>query len=88
MSGQISPRRSASAQKAFDNKLVPVQVPLGEGGQLQGVIDLIRMRALVYRNDLSGSVEETDIPDAHQELASASIKANSSSASPRAMTSS
>jgi elongation factor G len=58
------------AQKAFDNKLVPVQVPLGEGGQLEGVIDLIRMRALVYRNDLSGAVTEAAIPDAHQELAS------------------
>ena len=58
------------AQKAFGNKLVPVQIPLGEGGQLQGVIDLIRMRALVYRNDLNGTVAETAIPDAHQELAS------------------
>jgi elongation factor G len=28
------------------------------------------MRALVYRNDLSGTVEEADIPDAYQELAS------------------
>jgi elongation factor G len=57
------------SQKAFNNKLVPVQVPLGEGGQLAGVVDLLRMRALVYRNDLSGSVEETDIPEAYQELA-------------------
>ena len=58
------------AQKAFGSKLVPVQIPLGEGGQLQGVIDLIRMRALVYRNDLNGTVAETDIPETHQELAS------------------
>jgi elongation factor G len=60
----------AITQKAFSNKLVPVQVPLGEGGHFQGVIDLIRMRALVYRNDLSGAVEETDIPESHRELAS------------------
>jgi elongation factor G len=60
----------AVAQKAFGNKLVPVQVPLSEGGQFQGVIDLMRMRALVYRNDLSGTLEETEIPDSHRELAS------------------
>jgi elongation factor G len=59
----------AASQKAFGNKLVPVQVPLGEGADFRGVIDLIRMRAFLHRNDLSGAVEETDIPAAHQELA-------------------
>jgi elongation factor G len=59
----------ATAQKAFDNKLVPVQVPIGEGAQFRGVIDLIRMRAFVYQPDLSGSVEETEIPEAQRELA-------------------
>ncbi|MBI3325297.1 MAG: elongation factor G [Nitrospinae bacterium] len=57
------------AQTAFDNKLVPVQVPLGEGTDFRGVIDLIQMRAFVYRNDLSGSVEEKDVPETHRELA-------------------
>ncbi|MBI3327571.1 MAG: GTP-binding protein, partial [Nitrospinae bacterium] len=42
----------AVAQKAFANKLVPVQVPLGEGTGFHGVIDLIQMRAFTYRNDL------------------------------------
>jgi elongation factor G len=55
-----------AAQKVFDNKLVPVHVPIGEGSDFQGVIDLIRMRAF---RDQSGSVEETEIPEAHQELA-------------------
>src|SRR5687767_11354075 len=59
----------AITQKAFSNKLVPVHIPLGEGANFHGVIDLIRMRAMVYRNDLSGTVEETEIPDAHQEQA-------------------
>src|SRR5919197_476736 len=59
----------AASQKAFGHKLVPVQVPLGEGADFRGVIDLIRMRAFVHRADLSGAVEETDIPTAHQELA-------------------
>jgi elongation factor G len=59
----------AVAQKAFSNKLVSVQVPMGEGTNFQGVIDLLHMRALTYRNDLSGSMEESDIPASHQELA-------------------
>jgi elongation factor G len=59
----------AASQKSLGEKLVPVQVPLGEGADFRGVIDLIRMRAFVYRNDLSGAVEETDIPAAQQELA-------------------
>lgn len=59
----------AITQKAFSNKLVPVHIPLGEGANFHGVIDLIRMRAMVYRNDPSGTVEETEIPDAHQEQA-------------------
>jgi elongation factor G len=59
----------ATAQKAFENKLVPVQVPLGEGSHFQGVIDLIRMRAFRYQNDLSGSVAEADIPEDQRELA-------------------
>jgi elongation factor G len=59
----------ALGQKAFGNRLVPVQVPLGEGAQLQGVIDLLQMRAFVYRNDLSGTVEETDVPETHRDLA-------------------
>jgi elongation factor G len=56
-------------QKVFNNKLVPVQIPLGEGVNFHGVVDLLRMRAIVYRNDLSGAAEETDIPDAFQEQA-------------------
>lgn len=59
----------AVAQKAFGNKLVPVQVPLGEGTGFQGVIDLIQMRTFIYPNDLSGAVEEIDVPEAHRELA-------------------
>jgi elongation factor G len=59
----------AIAQKAFGNKLVPVHVPMGEGANFHGVIDLLRMRAVVYRNDLGGTQEETEIPAAYQEQA-------------------
>jgi elongation factor G len=59
----------AMAQKAFNNKPVPVHVPLGEGANFRGVIDLIHMRAFTYRNDLSGAVEEADIPGPQQDMA-------------------
>jgi elongation factor G len=59
----------AVTQKVFDNKLVPVHIPLGEGTNFRGVIDLLHMRAVMYRNDLSASVEEVDIPESHQEQA-------------------
>ncbi len=59
----------AAGQKAFGNKLVPVQVPLGESTNFRGVIDLLQMRAFAYRNDLSGAVEEMDLPETHRELA-------------------
>jgi len=60
----------ATAQKAFNNKLVPVHVPICEGANFQGVIDLVQLRAFIYRNDLSGAVEETAIPAAQQDMAS------------------
>ncbi|MGH8056776.1 MAG: GTP-binding protein, partial [Candidatus Entotheonellia bacterium] len=59
----------AAGQKAFGNKLVPVQVPLGEGTNFRGVIDLLQMRAFAYRNDLSGTMEEMDLPETHRDLA-------------------
>jgi elongation factor G len=60
----------AIAQKTFNNKLVPVHIPISEGANFQGVIDLVQLRAFIYRNDLSGTVEETEIPAAQQEMAS------------------
>lgn len=61
----------AVTQKVFDNKLVPVYIPMGEGANFHGVIDLLHMRAVMYRNDLSASVEEVDIPESYQEQAHA-----------------
>jgi len=42
---------------------VPVQLPIGSGAEFDGIIDLVRMRAFYYRNDLGTSVDETDIPE-------------------------
>ncbi len=47
-----------------------VQLPLGREAELQGVIDLIEMRALVYHDEsLGAEYDEVDIPEAHVERA-------------------
>jgi elongation factor G len=41
---------------------VPIQIPIGQEGDLRGIVDLVTMRAIVYHNDIGTEVEETDIP--------------------------
>jgi len=41
---------------------VPIQLPIGQGADFRGIVDLVRMRAYYYCNDLGTDVEETDIP--------------------------
>jgi elongation factor G len=41
---------------------VPIQLPIGAEGDFAGVIDLVRMKAIVYKDDLGKEQEETDIP--------------------------
>jgi elongation factor G len=55
-------------QERLESHPIPVQIPIGAGpegtmGEFQGLIDLVRMRALYYKTeDLGSSVIETDIP--------------------------
>jgi len=42
---------------------VPVQLPIGSGAEFNGIVDLVRMKAFYYRNDLGTRVDETDIPE-------------------------
>ncbi|HWG85981.1 MAG TPA: elongation factor G [Deinococcales bacterium] len=44
-------------------KPAPVQLPIGAEDQFKGIIDLIRMRAFFYKNDLGTDIEERDIPE-------------------------
>lgn len=41
---------------------VPIQLPIGAEDSFQGIVDLVRMRAYVYANDLGTDIQETDIP--------------------------
>ncbi|MCS6812593.1 MAG: elongation factor G, partial [Cyanobacteria bacterium] len=42
---------------------VPIQVPIGSEDAFKGIVDLVRMRAYVYTNDLGTDIQETAIPD-------------------------
>src|SRR5512140_1508568 len=55
--GMIEDRLGANA--------VPIQLPIGLEEKFAGVIDLIRMRAIVYRDDLGSEIEVVDIPAEH-----------------------
>ena len=48
---------------------VPIQLPIGAEADFRGVIDLVRERAIVYKDDLGQEWEETDIPADHVDIA-------------------
>jgi elongation factor G len=42
---------------------VPIQIPIGREDQFQGIIDLVEMKAVYYRDDLGNKIDVVDIPD-------------------------
>jgi elongation factor G len=53
--GQMRDRLRANA--------VPIQIPIGSESELKGIVDLVKMKAYIYTNDLGTDILETDIPD-------------------------
>jgi elongation factor G len=41
---------------------VPVQLPIGSGADFRGAVDLVRLRAFYWRNELGTQIEEADVP--------------------------
>ncbi|HET6945826.1 MAG TPA: elongation factor G [Gaiellaceae bacterium] len=41
---------------------VPVQIPVGQEDAFQGVVDLVEMQAIIYKDDLGQEFELTEIP--------------------------
>ena len=58
---QITDRLRANA--------VPIQIPIGSETEFRGIIDLVKMQAKIYKDDLGEDIEDTDIPEDLQELA-------------------
>jgi elongation factor G len=52
--GQIKDRLKANA--------VPIQLPIGAEGELSGIIDLVKNRAFIYKDDLGKEIEEAEVP--------------------------
>lgn len=48
---------------------VPVQLPIGKEETFRGIIDLITMKAEIYKDDLGKEIVEEDIPEDMKELA-------------------
>lgn len=53
--GQIRDRLQANA--------VPIQLPIGAEDQFKGVVDLVRMKAYIHKDDLGREIEVTGIPE-------------------------
>ena len=47
----------------------PIQLPIGAEENFTGIIDLVKMKAEIYTNDLGTDIQETEIPEEMQELA-------------------
>ena len=48
---------------------VPIQLPIGKEDTFLGIIDLVEMKAEIYKDDLGKEYEMTDIPDDLMDLA-------------------
>ncbi|MGA1212439.1 MAG: elongation factor G [Solirubrobacterales bacterium] len=42
---------------------VPIQLPIGAEEEFVGLVDLVKMKALVYKDDMGTEFDETEIPD-------------------------
>ncbi|MFQ8661424.1 MAG: elongation factor G [Clostridia bacterium] len=48
---------------------VPIQLPIGAEDHFLGIVDLIKMKAFIHKDDLGKEIEETDIPEDMKEMA-------------------
>ena len=47
----------------LNSNAVPMQLPIGKEDSFIGIIDLLKMDAVIYKDDLGVEMEETDIPE-------------------------
>ncbi|WP_319419019.1 elongation factor G [Pleurocapsa sp. FMAR1] len=52
---QIKDRLQANA--------VPIQIPMGSEGEFEGIVDLVEMKAIIYKDDLGKEIENIEIPE-------------------------
>jgi elongation factor G len=42
---------------------VPIQIPIGSETNFHGIVDILKMTAVIYKDDLGQEIEQTDIPE-------------------------
>jgi elongation factor G len=52
-----------SIRERLGANAVPVQVPIGQEAGFKGVIDLLNMKAILYRDDLGRQVDVVEVPE-------------------------
>jgi elongation factor G len=70
---RIGANFAGSVQSMVDRlgaRPVPVQLPIGNEADFSGVVDLVNMKAILYKDDLGQEWEVSDIPEELQEAAS------------------
>jgi len=50
-------------EESLGASLAPLQIPLGEAENFKGVIDLLEMKALIYKDSLGKEIDVVDIPE-------------------------
>ncbi len=48
---------------------IPIQLPIGAEDTFKGIIDLVKMEAIIYADDLGKVMDSTDIPDDLKDIA-------------------
>lgn len=55
--------------KKLNGNPVPIQVPMGAEDEFIGMIDLVEMKAEIYKNDDGTEIEIVDVPEEYKDLA-------------------
>jgi len=50
-------------EKSFEQEAIPLYIPIGSGESFKGVVDLIAMKAYLYKDGQGGKNNDSDIPD-------------------------
>ena len=58
-----------SIHKRLTKKAYPIQLPIGQEENFIGIVDLLKMKSFIYKDDLGKEIEEGEIPDDMKEKA-------------------
>ena len=58
-----------SIDERLTKKALPIQLPIGTEGDFNGIIDLLKMKAYMYKDEMGKEIEEMDVPEEYMESA-------------------